>query len=815
MNKINICIGRFQPFTQGHLNMVLEGELPCLVYRINSSKSDEDLKKIKVHNKVVKKDSIKNVIDYLDNNGEGELNETEKEVLKRPFTNELIEKEMELVMKANKKYFVDVIYVANAYEAIADFNSKVAAGEYEPNYLMCGDDRVDNYNALINKHSTYKTKDGEEAENVLNGKLTVNIGKGRTEGVSGTAVRKSIIKNDKSAFSKIMPKGTDKLFDEFVDAFNKFKDILKGTVNEYSNVVSLKDFIINSAVSATLYEASILDIEGTFKEGDEYIKHMEDLEKEFKTLQKMEWTDWEDALSERHYTWNCPNFIKYCFGNTKADNIIFAGTVYNNYRKWNVDLELHLYSSTKKVGVNMYFGMRPNSKLYTTEGNAIKDVIKSIKDTFNIKQIEYLKKQIVDRTPLISMFENKTVTDLKDFILEHLNERYIVEGGASGHMSHPFEYTEFTGNELLELVSDLFSGKIENMKEKLDGTNLHATMNDKGQVVFIRNKSNLNSELGGMSIQDMADKWADKPSVQNTFLTAGKIITDIFMKLGKKYFNPDSETRKVINCECIIAGKTNVMPYAADRVAFHGYKIYKKNDAGVWEEAESVEGHVEDIYKAAEGLSSAKPRANLIIKSVERANKFSKEFQHKIEKLFKDEGLDLNSSIEDWKRRRFNSVKPEWLDKEVDKVFDRWFNGDKSFKATELKKLYPEHYDEIKSDKFAKEYINKVMEPIDELFLSIGNELINLCDGFTNSEFHTEIVDILKKDIEEVVKQIEKEGSDEVKGKLEFQLNRLKKLGENSLNSAEGIVFTYKGKLMKLTGSFSALNQILGSIKFN
>lgn len=85
--QINIAIGRFQPFTQGHLNMITEGELPCIVYRINSSKSDEDMTKIKVKGKVVKKDNIKNVIEYLDNNGEGNLNDTEKEVLKRPFTN--------------------------------------------------------------------------------------------------------------------------------------------------------------------------------------------------------------------------------------------------------------------------------------------------------------------------------------------------------------------------------------------------------------------------------------------------------------------------------------------------------------------------------------------------------------------------------------------------------------------------------------------------------------------------------------------------------------------------------------------------------
>lgn len=648
-NKVNITIGRFQPFTKGHLNMIIEGEAPCIVYRINSSKSDEDMTKIKVKGKVVKKDNIKNVIEYLDNNGEGDLNDTEKEVLKRPFTNELIEKELEIVKKANSRYFVDVIYVTNAYEALTDFASKVQTGTYEPKYLMCGDDRVETYTKMIESDKPWKTADGDEIENVLKGRLTVNIGKGRTEGVSGTAVRASIIKNDKAAFAKIMPNGADKMFNDFVDAFERFKATLKHTINEYNNyndLVSLSDYLVE--------------------------------------------------------TITC-----------------------NTYR------------------------------------------------------------------PMIN------------------------EGGAAGHMSHIYDYDELTGNDLIELVEDLFGGKITDMKEKLDGTNIHATMNNNGQVVFIRNKSNLNSELGGMSIQDMADKWADKPSVQNTFLTAGRIITEIFNKLGKKYFNPDADTRKVINCECIIAGKTNVMPYAEDRVAFHGYKIYKKNGNGnAWEEAENVEGHVDDIYKAAEGMNEARPRKNLVIKSIEDAAKFAKTFKASLEKLFKSEGVSLDSTLEDWKRARFMKVKPEWLDKEVDKIYNRWFNGDKSFKATELKKLYIDNYDDVKSDKFAKTYIKQVMEPIDELFLEIGNAFIKLCDGFTNATSHNTIVNTLKKDIEEVCNEIEKNGTEEVKQQLEFQMNRLRKLGDDALNSAEGVVFVYKGRLMKITGSFSALNQALG-LRFN
>ena len=46
--------------------------------------------------------------------------------------------------------------------------------------------------------------------------------------------------------------------------------------------------------------------------------------------------------------------------------------------------------------------------------------------------------------------------------------------------------------------------------------------------------------------------------------------------------------------------------------------------------------------------------------------------------------------------------------------------------------------------------------------------------------------------------------------KIETLLHRLQYLG-NKYNSAEGIVFKYKGKLMKLTGSFACINQILGT----
>ena len=387
---------------------------------------------------------------------------------------------------------------------------------------------------------------------------------------------------------------------------------------------------------------------------------------------------------------------------------------------------------------------------------------------------------------------------------------YLFEGGQAGHMAHPFDYTDFSANDLIDLVDSLFKGKIENLKEKLDGFNIMATMNNKGEVVFVRNSGNLNSEKGGMSIDDMIEKWGEREHQKKVFVQSGEIITKIFNKLGKDFFNPDSTHRKLINCECIIAGKTNVMPYATDRVAFHGYKIYELVD-GKYKEVEDVEGHVDDIYKAAEGIDAAKPRPNLVIKSTEEGIKFAEKFTKAISKLWEDEGLKPDASIEEWKKIRYKKFAPDWC-KDDDDIFNRMCNDDKSVKATELKKRYPEHKDEIALlDKdLRKEVVGKIMEPMDNLFLAIGNELIDLLDGFVNSGAKDEIIKSLKADLESTVEEVEKSDSVKAKDKLEKSLNRLKALGDK-YNAAEGIVIMYKGRRLKMTGSFAPMNQALGT----
>ena len=394
---------------------------------------------------------------------------------------------------------------------------------------------------------------------------------------------------------------------------------------------------------------------------------------------------------------------------------------------------------------------------------------------------------------------------------EYIDNKYyelVTEGGMGGHMAHPIDYDDLTFGDLIDMIEQLFSGQITELKEKLDGTNIQATVNTSGEVVFIRNKGDLNSEKGGMSVNDMAKKWANKPAVAKNYVKAGEVINKIFTKIPVKYFNPNTDTKVVVNCECISAGQTNVMLYERDRVAFHGTATYKLKN-GKWELLNETEGEPQEIRKAADGIEEALPRPKLVIKNIELAKQESSKAVTRLEILMNDNAVNKKSTIGDYKRIRYDEIAPSWA--KNDDCFNRIINKDKSKNLRILKKDYPELPTYEKS-KDAKNLYRDIMEPLDTLFSQIGNALISLLDGFTNTDDSDKVISMLQAELETDKEYVEREGTDEMKDVMTRSLQRLSKLN-NRFNATEGVVFQYKGKLMKMTGAFSALNQLLG-IKF-
>ncbi len=390
----------------------------------------------------------------------------------------------------------------------------------------------------------------------------------------------------------------------------------------------------------------------------------------------------------------------------------------------------------------------------------------------------------------------------------------VLEGGMGGHMKHPIDYEDFTGNDLIQLVEDIFTGKIENMKEKLDGTNLNAYRDTEGNTVFIRNQTDLNSEKGGMSLEEISVRYFDKPNVADNFIKAAKVIEKVFERVPVKFFNPSKGVKVIVNCECISAGKTNAMIYQSDRVAFHGTSTYTlDSEKGRWELTDAHEGIPAEISKAAEGIRGTEERPDLIVKSVAEGEKLASKFTKEIERVFRDEGLSTKATIDEWKTERFKNLCPDWLD--WNDVYRRWFYQDKTISLNSLKKKYSEHLKELNDlDKTGfRDIVFDTMKPLDTLFGLIGNALIKELSGFTNASNAEDVSNTLRADLEELVRDIHTNGTEEDITKLDIQLNRLKSIGD-AINAAEGVVFTYKGKLMKLTGSFAAFNQIMGMRRF-
>lgn len=404
--------------------------------------------------------------------------------------------------------------------------------------------------------------------------------------------------------------------------------------------------------------------------------------------------------------------------------------------------------------------------------------------------------------------------NLLDYILE--NRQQIFEGGAAGHMLYPHNYIDLTFEDLKNIVSDLLSGKVTDVSEKIDGLNLQSTKNTNGEVVFIRNKTDLNSERGGMLKADMISKWHDKQHVLDTFSRAATTIEKVFAGIPESFFNPDENTRLYVNCECVVAGKTNIMPYVANQVDFHDIWIYKF-DGKQWVKDSVTKDGLDRIEKACKN-TEARLTPQVIIDTTKEADKLAKQYLNRLSQIG-----DKDQTIKDWMWERYVEYvekNAKWITSSETgqrALFNRYFLDDKIVNLRLLRKEYADNLEdlEVLEKKEHKVMVGQCMEPLDSFFMEFGNDVIKLCKGLINQGREDEVVKELIKDMQDVVSEIKKNGSPETQERLSYQLSRLEKLGQENINAAEGIVFNYKGKVMKLSGLFAPLNQVLGAIKFS
>ena len=98
----------------------------------------------------------------------------------------------------------------------------------------------------------------------------------------------------------------------------------------------------------------------------------------------------------------------------------------------------------------------------------------------------------------------------------------------------------------------------------------------------------------------------------------------------------------------------------------------------------------------------------------------------------------------------------------------------------------------------------------EDIFLGVGADVLE----FTKSVLTVnpdEAIRNMKDRINQTIKDVQKSNDPKKISKLKLELKRLNAIGGfDKIVPSEGIVFTYNGHIMKLTGSFASVNQLLG-----
>ena len=411
--------------------------------------------------------------------------------------------------------------------------------------------------------------------------------------------------------------------------------------------------------------------------------------------------------------------------------------------------------------------------------------------------------------------------------IQHLNE-----GGLGGHISHPYEIDDMTFADLSELILKLFHGDITDVTEKIDGVNLFASVGLDGEPIFARNLSHISEIPYKMKDIENPDNWHGGSAVSETFRKGAEIIAKVFSGMDNSavnFFNiTDSQgnliERKWINAEIVNPENINIIPYSKLMVLFHDIRVAVESPDGIfWKNDDSIQEDLEYLNSIAEKVSNGKAGADgkVVLEKNEKGGEEAIPFLNALNDIRSDFELIETATIFDYKKAaliKFISSKfknAEW--EIIDALGERWLGN----KGKSIYNLYwfkqrvdPETYEKIRE--FEKNDLpvlkKKIVKPLELLFIKIGNKIISKTRNLINAGSENKVEKQIRKQILDIIELTDKEGTESDKDKLEQLLVKMNQV-KNTINASEGLVFRYKNKMLKLTGSFSIISA-MNNIKY-
>jgi hypothetical protein len=402
----------------------------------------------------------------------------------------------------------------------------------------------------------------------------------------------------------------------------------------------------------------------------------------------------------------------------------------------------------------------------------------------------------------------------------------LAEGGAYGHMAHPFDDGNLKFSDIKKMIDLGLRGKLnveQSVSEKTDGQNLMVTWKD-GKLKAARNKSTIKEP---MDINAVQTKFAGRGDIEKAFVFAmkdlQKAISGLSDKQKEKIFKGG---RAFVNLEIIYPATENVIVYDSAVLQFHGVIEY--------DESANIVGQVTDGARMLQGMiaqTNADVQKNFkIIKpqilNIKPNNDYTKKrdyFFGKLKKLQKEFNLKDQDTLGLYHQMWWESFIQKQAKKYIvprsviEGLTKRWAFFDKSFRIDKKNiedtdfLIWAKDFDK----KSHKDQVKKNMLPFETLIFEVGAEILKNVENYLTAS-PDKAVQKIKDEIAKVAKDIERGGDIEKIKKLKQQLEKIQQAGGlDKLVPSEGLVFIYGGKTYKITGLFGPVNGILGLLKFS
>ena len=428
--------------------------------------------------------------------------------------------------------------------------------------------------------------------------------------------------------------------------------------------------------------------------------------------------------------------------------------------------------------------------------------------------------------------------DEEDFKLtERINlnseVKLLLEGGAYGHLNHPFDDKNLTFSDFKTLIINTLQGKLDSegaVTEKTDGQNIMVSWKG-GKLIAARNKGHIkNHGAGALDINGIKSMFSGRGDIEKAFVYAMRDLQKAVGSLSDAQKNKIfDEGKKFMSLEVIYPKTANVIPYDKSLLQFHGTIEYDSAGSPIGEDRGSARVLAGMIKQINQDVQKAFKIEKPFISKLPQVKDFSKRqsyFLGKLNKLQNQFNMRGNNTLSEyhqayWMEYIYNAGKqfkynvPNNI---LVKLTKRWAFLDKSYKIPQIRK-------DIKNEKFLdwilktdkidlKGLQKKHIRDWEVLFFELGAEILkNLSDFIAANP--NKAAQQIRKDLKSAIGKVKTSKDPKVLNTLKTQLDRLNAIGGlKSVVPSEGITFVFKGKLYKYTGAFAPANQILGMLKF-